>query len=70
MLTRLKKDGTKTEQLRVCDPIFRDEICGSIQNLKKVNILSEHAPDSPEMYSENLHGRLVLLGYLAGLVDA
>jgi hypothetical protein len=70
MLTRLKKDGTKTEQLRVCDPIFRDEICGSIQNLKKVNILSEHAPDSPEMYSENLHGRLVLLGYLAGLIDA
>jgi len=70
VLSKLKKDGSKTEKMRISDPIFRDEICGSIQNLKKVNILSEHAPDSPEMYSENLHGRLVLLGYLAGLVGA
>lgn len=68
VLSKIKKNESGTSRNTFPDPVLYEEIKNVIGKLKEVNILSERAPTRPEQYPSNLHGRLILLGYLSGLV--
>lgn len=68
-LSRIKKNEPNTSKKTISDLILHEEIENAIRKLKQVNILAEQTPNTPEKYSSNLHGRLVLLGYLTEFLD-
>lgn len=53
----------------VLDPVLDEQVNQAISKLKQANILAKEAPNTPEKYSSNLHGRLMLLGYLTEFTD-
>lgn len=70
VLSKLRKTRNNQYNKSDIDPLIYDEVSNSIKKLKKNDILSTQAPSEPELYSLTLHGRLILLGYLCGMIES
>lgn len=70
VVSKIRNTNHSQSVKRDVDPVIYSEVSSSIKKLKEIDILSRQAPTEPELYSQTLHGRIILLGYLCTMIES